>query len=142
MTYYSNHALAQDEYKTSDDSYNKEGSDYETLESLIQCGFLKFCGCGNPEDNLLYILGGLELLAERWPILGLRDKMNHEEWEVIYNSWFAKNDKYYSNEGAKYFFYYWLDTMSFTEHGGSVPGWLTDTGEELLQLLKEYKESL
>lgn len=27
--------------------------------------------------------------------------------------------------------------MGYTDHGGSVPGWLTDEGESLLECLKE-----
>lgn len=33
--------------------------------------------------------------------------------------------------------WYWLDNKGYTEHGGSVPGWLTEEGWKLLEDLEE-----
>ena len=107
---------------------------YETLEDLIQMGILGFCGCGSPEQNLEYVLGGLTLLDEKTEL--------YDSDKPDWNAYHAKSLEHFGNEQAEYFFWYWLDTKGFTEHGGGVPGWLTEEGEKLLELLKEWKDEL
>ena len=44
-------------------------------------------------------------------------------------------------DGALYIILYLLNHAELMEHGGSVPGWLTDEGEEMLKLLKAKREA-
>lgn len=87
---------------------------------------LNFCGCGNPLGNLEWILEGMNLVDERmkpspkpWG-----SPENRAWWEAID----AKELAHFGNERARDFFWYWLDDQEFTEHGGSIPGWLTQKG--------------
>lgn len=122
-----------DKYKL-DNTYYYNNEEYEDLESFIQVGILGMCGCGNVKANLLYVLGGLELIND-WL------SKSNKDFKQDYNDWVIKTEKYHGSVGAAYFFYYWLNDYCFMEHGGSVPGWFTDNGKELLELLREYKDS-
>ena len=87
-------------------------------ERLIHVGLLGFCGCYDPESNLEYVLAQLEAIEEyRWKVWPGKDSL----------------------PAATYFFWYWCEKEDLTEHGGTVPGWLTGKGEELLGLLREWK---
>ena len=88
-----------------------------------------FCGCGMPEDALSFIRGGLLLLKE------LRDNRLTGD---AYDAWDEKSKAYFNGYGGYYFFYYWCDKQGLTEHGGSVPGWLDEKGEEFLIRLNEW----
>ncbi len=122
------------------DSYRLDGGGFEDSDGLyhedatdlIQCGLLGLCGCGGPEDNLSYILAGLALIDEQIPDL----KGALDEWWEGHKARIA--DHFKSPEG-EYFFYYWADKEGLTDHGGSVPGWLTDKGRALLSLLREWE---
>ena len=97
-----------DKFKQPDGSYFDENEIYyrDAIEFIM--GMLDFCGCGNPEQSLKYILKALIYI-------------NDKETELPFSS-----------DGEKYFVYYVLDKLELTEHGCSVPGWLTEKGEELL----------
>ena len=62
------------------------------------------------------------------------DKQTYEEWS-------AAEKRLFGSSGAAYFVYYVLDEKELTEHGTSVPGWLTEKGLTLLQDLNEYLEA-
>jgi hypothetical protein len=117
------------------DAFNNEERDDG---DLIQDFVLNFCCCGNAEASLMYVLGGLELIdilkEELWNI---KDQAKRDEWWKDYN---VKQDLHFGSAGARYFFYYWLDHEGLTEHGGSVPGWLDARGENLLEILREWKQ--
>lgn len=123
------------DYRQADGWFKSEdGCDYETATDLLQCGMLDFCGCGSPEENLDFIRTGLELINEKRPENPNEfDKWWHEKEERVL--------KHFGNSQSAYFFYYWLDKEEYTEHGGSVPGWLTEKGLELLGLLNEEKQA-
>lgn len=110
-----------------------EGCWHDDADSLLQTGIFKFCGCGRPEDNLDYILGGLELIAEKPP-----------QGYDAFSAWFDKHQErvraHFGSMKAAYFFYYWADKEDLTEHGGSVPGWLTDKGHDLMLMLRGAKD--
>lgn len=134
MEYYNSVYLnPSDKYKT-EAGYIKDGTVYETLEDLIQTGFIEFCGCGRPEANLLWVLKGLELLHQKTKMYDLANP----DWD----SYHKESLEHFGCKEAQYFFWYWLDYKGYTEHGGGVPGWLVEDGEELLDLLREYKGSL
>ena len=117
-------------FASKDGEYVYEGCNYQSAEELIQCGMLGFCGCGIPDENLRYVLGGLELINETPQ--GGRD----------FSAWLADNKRraldHFGGERARYFFYYWADKEELAEHGGSVPGWLTEKGERLLYALRAW----
>lgn len=118
-----------EDFKKEDGFEDAEGCWHEDAGSLLQTGILKFCGCGVPEGNLDYIRGGLELIAEPHPA-------HHGDWDAWWKDREARVLAHFGNERAKYFFYYWADKEGLTEHGGSVPGWLTDKGKDLLHMLR------
>lgn len=108
----------------------------DAIEFIIERIF-GFCGCGCPYDVAEYIRQALQSIYD----------IEQKVWtnKVTYNEWKNDNDnkkkkKIYSSQGAEYFIYYVLDQKGLTEHGGSVPGWLTESGKELLLDLNELKE--
>lgn len=110
-----------------DDTY------YDTLADYIQQHVLEWCACGQPDENLLYIRGGLRLIAEKY-------ESPEGDWEAWYKEHRRKVDEHFKSQQGEYFFYYWCAAHDLTEHGGSVPGWLDSKGEELLALLDELGE--
>lgn len=96
---------------------------------------LNFCGCGLGTD-FDYIMGGLAFInqdgdkAPKWP----QERDAYDAW------WFRRQDKeiaHFGNEAAAQFFYKWADQQGLAEHGGSVPGWLTEDGKKLLSLMRQ-----
>ena len=123
------------EYRKFNGGYMYGLVEYMNLTDLIQNGILKFCNCGNADKNLLYILGGLELINEK----GI-ERYNEETPSEWYDKHQESVVKHFGSLEAALFFYYWTETLELTEHGGSVySSWLDDKGEELLELLKEWK---
>lgn len=114
-----------DGYTYTDECY------YETATDLIATGILGFCGCGCPEEALVFIRDILQFIKQ---------KINEPWSEKLEN----KEKELFPYLGMNYFIYYWLDNKELTEHGSSVPGWLTKKGEQLLKdltiILKEEKE--
>lgn len=91
------------EFRYVDDNnvYHRSKTDY------LQQNILGFCGCGNPDNVMVYIR---DLLV----------KLNNNEWG-------SYNDLPYM------FFVYWANNNGFAEHGTSVRcSWLTKNGKELL----------
>jgi len=117
-----------DKYKI-DGIYKKEDCEYEDPIDFVQASILDFCCCGCPEDNLKYIRDVLEHINWKY---GRQEPFDewYKEWRVMAPSLFV-------NDGAEYFIYYVLAAKNLTEHGGSVPGWLTVEGQELLDDLNE-----
>jgi len=112
-------------------TYNNGGA-CNTLEEIYQTEILNFCGCGMPDENLKFIKDVLELIEYR---------RSHDEeketWDEFWDKYKIKELELYSdNEGLRYFIWYVFDSMGITDHGGSVPGWLTPLGKNLLHDLK------
>lgn len=102
------------EYKRSEDGdyIDDEGCHTGDLTSFLQISILKFCGCGEPEENLLFIFNMLTILKEEYTYEEAQEKYKNyiqENWRAIF-----------------YFFWYVMDEKGLTEHGGSIPGWLED----------------
>lgn len=116
-----------DKYKKDDGYYDEEGCFYGDAEEFLSTKILGFCGCGMPQESLKYVMGALQLIKERV--------------DKDYKQIKAEEDAYYKSDGAKYFMWYFLDNKGFTEHGGSVPGWLTVDGKELLEDITEWLNS-
>lgn len=108
--------------------YEYEGTHYQTIEDIVHSHFFGFCGCGDPEGNLQYIRDGLDFIDWRFNVENTPfEKIKEKQLEI------------FGNEKAAYFFYYWCDKEDLTEHGGSVPGWLSEKGKLILDILKTLK---
>lgn len=120
-----------DKYKKSDGTYEIDGLIYDTIEDALMMGVFGFCGCGMPLYTLAYIRDELENIERytEWV------NENHHITKDIPSP--MENNNKEENLGRSYFIWYWFDKMGYTDHGGSVPGWLTDEGESLLECLKE-----
>ncbi len=106
---------------------DKDECHTETLEDFLQSSCLGFCCCGSPEENLKYIQKGLKMIELR-----ITDD---------YDTFWKDSDRHFGNRVASNFFFYWADKEELTEHGGLIPGWLTDKGKELLGLLEELENT-
>lgn len=104
-------------------------------------GALGFCGCGDPETALRYIRDLLRLIGERGPDSFAPGGM--DQWNEWYKGHRAKVDAFFHDDrGAEYLAYYLLDDKGLTEHGGSVPGWLTPKGKDILADLEAHSAEL
>lgn len=115
------------DYEQEDGTYIKDGTSYDDAESLL-CDLLGFCGCGLPDEALKYVYNVLNVINTLHTEVHT-DKITYEVWQKNCNNIMF-------NEGIAYFTYYILDSKSLTEHGGSVPGWLTPLGIDILNMLK------
>ena len=109
---------------------DNDGCSHPSKESFI-CHLLGFCGCGLPSAALDYIYGAMEIMGR------FDSNKSTEEWVAIHD----ELDKYFNSVGEAYFVYYFLNSWKnkLAEHGGSVPGWLTEYGHEVLAMLDEYR---
>jgi len=114
-----------------------DGCHHETAESLIQTGIMGFCGCGDPEGNLEYVRRGLEHIESK----DQPDSNDRAAWDVWWRGHQNDEISIFGNSQSAYFFYYWADNLKLTEHGGSVPGWLTEKGNIVLELLRTWNSS-
>jgi hypothetical protein len=126
---------ALDKYlKKVDDSdfpyLDNEGVSHPDKESFI-CSLFGFCSCGLPAAALDYIYGVLEIMGR------FNSSGPSETWEETHD----ELDKHFNSVGEAYFVYYFLNSwkIKMAEHGWSVPGWLTDFGRDVLEMLKEYR---
>ena len=88
---------------------------------------LGFCGCGMPSDAAEFIAKALAHIGHRcW-----------DGPDFTYEDWKAEGDALFHNDGIAYFVYYVFDKLELTDHGGSVPGWLTDLGKDVLAKLEK-----
>ena len=100
--------------------YEYEEVWYEDLLLTLHSGVLKFCGCGRPKDSVRYVMEGLKIMEETF-------KMEYRDQKCL-------REEHFGIDGAEYFFYYVMDTLELTEHGGSVPGWVTEEGKRFIEL--------
>lgn len=119
-------------YFTEESGYvlEADGCSYDTATDLLHAGILEFCGCGNPDGNLRFVLGGLELLDEQRP--------DGNAWELWFAGHMLREQAHFGSQAVADFFYYWCHRQELTEHGGCIPGWLTAEGKALLALLREW----
>ena len=81
---------------------------YESKAAYLQLEILGFCGCGNPNQVMEYVL---EMLL----------KLDRQEWGEY-------------GDLAYMFFVYWANDEGFAEHGTTARcSWLTDKGKELVK---------
>lgn len=100
---------------------------FETATDLYG-DLLGFCGCGDHESALQHVLGALRLVK----------KIKDDVWskKTTFDEFHVEEDAYFGNRGVKYFTWYFLSDKKLIEHGGSVPGWLTEKGEDYLHDLE------
>jgi hypothetical protein len=110
---------------------------------------LKFCGCGSPEDTLLYIKKLLNLIKRKMdrPYDESKKERDNAYWQYQkdllfiggFTPFFNENNKIEPNDiqnGVIQFILYYLDEVEVLEHGGSIGGaWLTEYGEKILECL-------
>ncbi len=118
-----------DKFKKEGGYYDQDECYYEDAESFISNSVLGFCGCGMPDAALEYVRKALQIV----------DDLKQLVWEkkLTYEQWEERKKEVFANKGAEYFMWYFLDNKELTEHGVSVPGWLTKKGIELLADLTE-----
>lgn len=91
----------------------------ELLDFLHTIGF---CGCGQPMEAFKL----------------LRDTLLHFSSAKTDNKWWEKLDKFLESKerpGLVCWWLYWIDYVGLTEHGGSVPGWLTPLGKKVMEAM-------
>ena len=93
------------------------------------------CDCGYPE---LY----WDLLVDVLEHIDCHYDEKTQEWDEWVAAHIAREAEILPDKRTRYFIYYWLDNLRLTEHGGSVPGWLENSGKELLEAIKQYREDL
>lgn len=108
------------------DYVDEHGVSWSTLESYLQGSVLGFCCCGVPEYSLSIVYKALSLLN------------SYRKDEIDYDSFSNGCLKQFGSQEITYFIWYTIDEMGLTEHGGSVPGWMTEKGKELLLDLGDY----
>ena len=108
-----------------------EGMSFDSWTGyLLERFSLPFCGCGT-EQEFEFLRLGLERIA------GFRALLkNRDEWDARYKAWSDETRKLLGL-GEQYL-YHTLSEMRppLTEHGGSVPGWLTEDGKDLLRIMQ------
>ena len=99
------------------------------------CDSLGFCGCGFPREALFFVRDGLHFIKHR------NDDMPEKHDPTWFDSVYQPREmSVFGSEGSAMFFYYWADKMKFTDHGNSVPGWMTKRGERTLWILENLLE--
>jgi len=108
-----------------------DGTTYESEFDELWQGEIGFCGCGRSEATA-------EWMADALDAIDALTNHGEEGWDAFYADWKDRIRALHGNEdGSRYFFWYWCDKEGLTDHGGAVPGWLTDKGKELRDRLRE-----
>ena len=87
-----------------------------------------FCGCGCPEEATAYLLRVLKALGMSF------DDMEAHTKELYDALGFGRYGE--DNTGACYTILYWIHDKGWSEHGGAVPGWLSEKGKRAVQILE------
>lgn len=134
-----------DKYKTTDghdkgtiwDGYtDPDGVWHQDANGFILGYIFGFCGCGMPTEAMKYIRDVMQHV-ENLHVLNNPDELTPDARSALYDKWAEDGKAIFPNQGAEYFAYYVLDAKGLTEHGGSVPGWLTPKGREVLSDINE-----
>lgn len=114
-----------------------EESDYPNNVQEFYYKELGWCGCGSPQEALEFMRDILQIMKNR------SDDNQNEPCGTRYeDSAWAKHTKLLDDKlpgalGLSYF--YFLDSVGLTEHGGSIGGsWLTKDGERALEILRSH----
>ena len=122
-----------DKYFKKDGYYDEYGCFYGDAKSFIATSIFGFCGCGMPNEALEYVRKSLQLVDDLTNLV--------KDGGLSYDEWEKHKKEVFSDNGAEYFMWYFLDKKELTMHGSSVPGWLTPKGIELLSDLNELNNN-
>lgn len=94
---------------------------------------LQFCGCGIPDKVQVFLAQTLKQATVR------NDELKGEDSFAFYEERNRLVEDLIKSHTAelKYLVYYIFDAMKLTEHGGSVPGWLSGEGEKYIKDVEE-----
>lgn len=109
-------------YTDSQGVYHRTAAEYWS-------GIVHSCGCGDPAAVLRYLRDVCRLIdvdTKGDGPLG-SDMAKIQAKHAALDAYFA------NNAGAQYLAYYVLTHADLLEHGGSVPGWLTETGRQFME---------
>ena len=113
-------------------TFEKNGITCDTEFDYVWSEDLGFCCCGRSEATAKWMVRALKHIDKL-----ITNRPPENEWDAHYVRWKAETVELYGGmDGACYFFWYWCDAKGFTEHGGSVPGWLTMEGRNFLAELE------
>jgi len=116
---------------------NLTEEELDVLADKIICNVFGFCGCGRRDATVEFIRCGIEFIKF------LETEPEDDSESDAFQTWFKDRNalelELFGTHGEATFFYYVLDQKSLTEHSGRVPGTLTDEGEDLLTMLREWK---
>lgn len=113
-----------------------DGCSYTYPFDVLQVHEFGFCGCGLIGGALPYVRKGLRYISNRMqgsaadglcPLAAF--------WVESENGDAVKQRRALGDEPSAYFFFWWADEKGYTDHGSCLPGWLTDKGKALLELL-------
>lgn len=110
---------------------DRDGVSWSGQAEYLGISVLGFCGCGRPVATLRYVRAALELVAMKGPE-GFDE--HRKWWHETYAP--AKDAVFKGHSEAEYFMWYALTDRDLLEHGGGVPGWLTDKGKQFLADLR------
>ena len=113
-------------YADPDGGYTYNGLYHGDEEGLLQCGILKQCGCGNPESNLRLVAKVLRHLND------CKQYVWDDTHSMTFDDW-VERGREIAPDDILNFIYYTIDEVELTEHGGSIPGWLTPLGHEFME---------
>lgn len=127
--YYNDHTNAQIEHGVEFD-----GCNYDNVVDAFYMGHLKFCGCGNPQGEIEFMLQVLRAIATRFTDNIYGQSKRYEEFSNAIEQLFGGNERF------EHHYLQWLDSLGLLEHGISVYGsWLSDEGYSVLKMLEENK---
>jgi hypothetical protein len=95
----------------------------DAMDAVI--GELGICACGRPHDALRVYRDALRLVETT-----MQTNPTKRQREALFHG----------DSGLEFFVWYRLDDLRLVEHGGCVPGWLTDDGKALLNALSALPE--
>ena len=92
------------------------------------------CFCGMPEEAAALLRDVLRAMKTRADLSDNGAAHDHPDVEETRR----RERELLPTDGIYYTYHYWLSNKGLTEHGGSVPGWLTAQGHEVLAALERY----
>ncbi len=130
-----------DSFKQPDGCYIDANEVHHSSAEDYLCAQLGFCGCGMPNEALKFTRDALQLIEDLHTLNHRPECDERTIWEKHYDDWNAKVAQLLPTNGHEYFVWYFFDAKRLTEHGGSVPGWLTAAGRTMLQDLNAWIEN-
>jgi hypothetical protein len=115
-----------------------EGLSHATLGDFVALR-LGFCGCGDPDAALDLVLRVLSLVDARSSRrIDGGEPMDRVAARAALDEILKPET---TPEGLYWSFWYMLDDKGLLEHGSMITGaWLTEDGEEVLRMLREWNE--